>query len=70
MSAASVSRRDESDLGKLIEWVLNIAEARRRAWLEGEPDRHGFPIPGESVALRSSRGPEGSSEPRLRPASS
>ena len=39
------TRRDEPDLGKLIEWVLNIAETRHRAWLNGEPDPYGFPIP-------------------------
>ena len=39
------TRRDELDLGKLIEWVLNIAEARHRAWLNGEPDPYGLPPP-------------------------
>lgn len=43
-----VTRRDEPDLGKLIEWVLSIAETRHRAWLYGEPDPYGLPIP-ESV---------------------
>ena len=43
-----VSRRDEPDLGKLIEWVLGIAEARHRAWLNGEPDPYRLPVP-ESV---------------------
>ena len=33
-----VTRHDEPDLGKLIEWVLGIAEARHRAWVNGEPD--------------------------------
>ena len=41
-------RRDEPDLGKLIEWVLNIAEARHRAWRDGKPDPYGLPVP-ESV---------------------
>ena len=40
-----VTRREEPDLGKLIEWVLNIAEARHRAWLDGEPDPYGLPLP-------------------------
>lgn len=40
-----VTRREEPDLGKLIEWVLNIAEARHHAWLNGEPDPYGLPPP-------------------------
>ena len=40
-----VTRREEPDLGKLIEWVLNIAEARHRAWLDGGPDPYGLPPP-------------------------
>ncbi len=40
-----VTQRDEPDLGKLIEWVLNIAEARHRAWLDEELDPYGLPPP-------------------------
>ena len=40
-----VTRREEPDLGKLIEWVLGIAEARHRAWLNGDPDPYGLPPP-------------------------
>jgi|GEM_PF-869011 len=40
-----VTRRDESDLDKLIEWVLGIADARHRAWIAGEPDPYGLPPP-------------------------
>lgn len=40
-----VTRRDEPDLGKLIEWVLNIAEARHRAWRDGKPDPYGLASP-------------------------
>lgn len=40
-----VTRRDEPDLGKLIEWVLGIAEARHRAWVSGDPDPYGLPLP-------------------------
>ena len=40
-----VTRREEPDLGKLIEWVLGIAEARHRAWVNGEPDPYGLPPP-------------------------
>lgn len=43
-----VLRRDEPDLGKLIEWVLSIAEARHRAWRDGKPDPYGLPVP-ESI---------------------
>lgn len=40
-----VTLRDEPDRGKLIEWVLGVAEARHRAWVKGEPDHYGFPPP-------------------------
>ena len=40
-----VTRRDEPDLGKLIEWVLGIADARHRAWVAGEPDPYVLPLP-------------------------
>ena len=55
-----VTRRDEADLGKLIEWVLGIAEARHRAWVAGEADPYGFRLPDELTgappALRFVRG--------------
>ena len=50
-----VTRRDEPDLGKLTEWVLNIAETRHRAWLDGEPDLYGRPVP---KSLRQIANPE------------
>jgi len=37
-----VTRRDEADVDRLVEWVLNIAEARHRAYLNGDPDPYGF----------------------------
>lgn len=40
-----VTRRDEPDRAKLIEWVLGIAEARHRAWINGEPNPYGLPLP-------------------------
>ncbi|MBD3750918.1 hypothetical protein [Microbacterium schleiferi] len=40
-----MTRREEPDLGKLIEWVLGIAEARHRAWVSGDPDPYGLPPP-------------------------
>ena len=45
-------RRDEPDLGKLIEWVLSIAEARHRAWANGEPDPYGLPPPDDLASAR------------------
>lgn len=55
-----VTRRDEPDLGKLIEWVLGIADARHRAWVAGDPDPYGLPPPDELAgtpsALRFVRG--------------
>lgn len=40
-----VTRRDEPDLDRLVEWVLKIAEARHRAYLDGDPDPYGLPPP-------------------------
>ena len=53
-----VMRRNEPGLGKLIEWVLNIAEARHSALLDGEPDPCGLPVP-ESIQqiVSPERGP-------------
>tara|TARA_B100000378_G_C18043282_1_gene411241 strand:- start:1676 stop:1888 length:213 start_codon:yes stop_codon:yes gene_type:complete len=38
-------RREEPELGRLVEWVLNIAEVRHTAYLAGEPDPYGLPLP-------------------------
>ena len=43
-----VTRQDTPDMSKLVEWVLNIAEARHRAWRDGKPDPYGLPPP-ESI---------------------
>jgi hypothetical protein len=40
-----VWRRDEPDLHWLVDLMLNVAQARHRAWLAGEPDPYGLPIP-------------------------
>ncbi len=40
-----VTRREQPDVDLLVEWVLNIAEARHRAYLNGEPDPYGLPSP-------------------------
>lgn len=37
--------REEPDLAKLIEWVLGIADARHRAWVNGDLDPYGRPPP-------------------------
>ena len=42
-----VTRRDEPDVGKLVEWILGIAEARHQAWVAGEPDPYGLQLPDE-----------------------
>jgi hypothetical protein len=47
---------------RLVEWVLNIAEARYRAYVNGEPDPYGLPLP-ESVAARD----DGSHQARYDP---
>lgn len=49
-----VSRRDEPDVELLVELVLNIAEARHRAFLNGAPDPYGLPPPG-LASLTSTR---------------
>lgn len=38
-------RRAEPDVGKLVEWVLNITQARYDAHLAGEPDPYDLPAP-------------------------
>lgn len=47
-----VTRREQPDVDRLVEWVLNIAEARHRAYLNGEPDPYGLPLPDLAVSLR------------------
>lgn len=54
-----VTRLDELDRGKLIEWVLGIADARHHAWVAGEPDPYGLTppdgLPESPSALRTVR---------------
>ncbi|WP_454172947.1 hypothetical protein [Microbacterium maritypicum] len=47
-----MTRQDEPDLAKLIEWVLGIAEARHRAWVNGDPDPYGLPPPDDLTPAR------------------
>lgn len=57
-----VTRRDEPDLRKLIEWVLGIAEARHRAWAVGEPDPYSLPLPADLAESPSPFGLSGARE--------
>lgn len=43
-------RRSEPDVCKLVEWVLNITQARYDAHLAGEPDPYDLPPPDELAA--------------------
>ena len=40
-----VTRRAEPDVRKLVEWVLNITQARYDAHRAGEPDPYDLPAP-------------------------
>ncbi|HZW45834.1 MAG TPA: hypothetical protein VFF32_15890 [Dermatophilaceae bacterium] len=40
-----VTRRKEPDVDRLVELVLDIAETRHRAYVNGEPDPYGLPLP-------------------------
>lgn len=53
-----VTRREHPDLGKLIDWVLNIAETRHQAWQRGKPDPYGLPLPDELEAAGEPTRPE------------
>ena len=43
-------RRAEPDVGKLVEWVLNITQTRYDAHRAGEPDPYDLPPPEELTA--------------------
>ena len=47
-------RRAEPDVGKLVEWVLNITQTRYDAYRYGQPDPYGLPSP-ENLSLTSDR---------------
>lgn len=49
-------RRAEPDLGKLVEWVLNIAQARWDAYRTGESDPYDLPMPANLNGLSDRRG--------------
>ena len=56
-----VTRRDEPDRARLVEWVLGIAEARHRAWVNGKPDPYGLALP-DSIGPESSAHLDGPGE--------
>ena len=49
-------RRAEPDVTKLVEWVLNITQARWDAYRAGEPDPYGLPIPANLSLMSDARG--------------
>ncbi|SJM45378.1 hypothetical protein CZ771_00105 [Actinomycetales bacterium JB111] len=51
-----VVRRAEPDMRRLVEWVLNITQARYDAHLAGEPDPYGLPAPETLSHMSDARG--------------
>lgn len=51
-----VVRRTEPDMRKLVEWVLNITQARYDAHLAGEPDPYDLPTPDGLGPVSDARG--------------
>jgi len=49
-------RRAEPDVRKLVEWVLNITQARYDAHLAGEPDPYDLPAPESLSRMSDTRG--------------
>jgi len=49
------TRRDQPDATKLVEWILDIAEARHRAWVNGQPDPYGLPLPDDLPSTATAR---------------
>lgn len=58
-------RRAEPDVRKLVEWVLNITQARYDAHLAGKPDPYDLPPPDELAADRL--GPASDARGRIEP---
>lgn len=57
-------RRAEPDM--LVEWVLNITQARWDAYRAGEPDPYGLPMPANLSLMSDARGRvEENEEPEL-----
>lgn len=54
-------------MGKLVEWVLNITQARYDAYRNGQPDPYGLPAPQNLSLMPDRRGRvEDEREPELR----
>lgn len=51
-----VTRRVEPDMRKLVEWVLNITQARYDAHRAGEPDPYDLPAPDGLGPVSDERG--------------
>lgn len=49
-------RRAEPDVGKLVEWVLNITQSRYDAYRNGESDPYGLPAPANLSLMSDRRG--------------
>ncbi len=49
-------RRAEPDMRKLVEWVLNITQARHDAHRDGRPDPYGLPAPENLSRMSDMRG--------------
>lgn len=49
-------RRAEPDMRKLVEWVLNITQARHDAHRDGRPDPYGLPAPENLSRMSDVRG--------------
>ena len=51
-----VTRRVEPDVRKLVEWVLNITQARYDAHRDGRPDPYDLPTPDGLGPVSAARG--------------
>ncbi len=60
-----VTRRSEPDVRKLVEWVLNMTQARYDAHRAGEPDPYDLPAPDELAA--DSLGPVSDARGKVEP---
>ncbi len=49
-------RRAEPDMRKLVEWVLNITQARYDAHRDGQPDPYDLPAPESLSHMSDARG--------------
>ena len=59
-------RRAEPDVGKLVQWVLNITQTRYDAYCNGDPDPYGLPVPANLSRMSDVQGRvEDEREPEL-----